>query len=522
MRVVLERLQAGSLPAYMLAVVAATVPAVMAAPWHQYWGATNVAMLFLLATALSAVWLGRGPAVVCAALGVALFDLFFVEPRFSFSVQDARYLVTFAVMLVVALVISYLVSTLRSHASDAIARERQMRELYQLASSLTAVMANTQLTDAVKDFAHGSVGAQVLLLLVTPDESLAGEIDEASLDATDRLAAIAAHRHGTDVETAMLACGERSGIFVPLVGATRNRGVLGFVVPQREFSRLQQLKPMLLAASSIVAAAIERLHFVDVANTAEREISNERLRSSILSALSHDIRTPLAALYGLADSLTLLSPPLPQPAQESLAALRAQTLQLNALASNLLDMARLQAGPVVLHKEWQPLEEIVGASIQSLRAVLASRHVRVDLPHDLPLVAFDAVLMERVLCNLLDNACKYSPVGSDIAIGATLHSALVEVQVRNAGAGFPAGRLQAVFDPFERGNSGIDGVHGRDIAGSGIGLTICRAIVEAHGGTISAANPAEGGACVAFVLPLGEPPAIEPESDFTRPVGGVR
>lgn len=504
MQVLPERMHAGSPLAYALAVGAATLPALLAAPWHQYWGETNVAMLFLLATALSAMWLGRGPAVVCAAVGVALFDLFFVEPRLSFSVEDARYLVTFAVMLTVALVISYLVSTLRKQATDAMAREQQMRELYQLASSLAAAMAKPQIGDVVTKFAHGAVAAQVLLLLAGPDEALASEIDEASLDATDRLAAAAAYHHGTAVETAMLACGDRSGIFIPLVGATRHRGVLGFIVARQEFARLQNIKSMLVAAASIVTAAVERLHFVDVANTAEREISNERLRSSILSALSHDIRTPLAALFGLADSLTLISPPLPLPAQETLSAMRAQTLQLNALASNLLDMARLQAGPVVLHKEWQPLEEIIGASIQALRALWLSRRVRVELPNDLPLLAFDAVLIERVLCNLLDNAGKYSPPHSEIVVSARLLASDVEVQVRNAGAGFPVGHLQTLFNPFERGdNSGT-------VVGSGIGLAICRAIVEAHDGGIQAFNPVGGGACVCFTLPVGMPPLFEP------------
>lgn len=513
MRILLQPLRPGSTPAYVLALLAALLPALVVAPWHQYWGTTNVAMLFLLAAALSAVWLGRGPAVLCAVTGVALFDLFFVEPRFSFSVHDARYLVTFAVMLAVALIIGYLMSALRNLATDACLREQQTRELYELACRLTGVMVQSQLNAAVLHFAHGNVGGQVLLLLTSADETLVREIDEAGLDATDRLAATAAHQQHATIETGALACGERAGIFMPLTGATRNRGVLGFVVPRQQFARLQQMKPMLAAASSIVAAAVERLHFVAVANAAELEINNERLRSSILSALSHDIRTPLSALYGLADSLTLFSPPLPQPAQEVLSALRTQTLQLNALASNLLDMARLQAGPVVLHREWQPLEEIIGASIRALGIVLASRNIRVDLPHDLPLLAFDAVLMERVLCNLLDNAGKYSPPGSDIVIRALLHADQVEVQVQNAGSGFAADRLHAVFNSFERGRGS------EQIAGSGIGLAICRAIVDAHGGSIEARNVADG-ACIAFALPRGVPPRIDPEAD-AQPAGGM-
>lgn len=514
MRVLPQRLPVSPALSYVLAGFAAMLPALLVAPWHHHLGPTNIAMLLLLAAALSAVWLGRGPAVLCATLGVALFDVLFVEPRFSFSVHDARYLITFAVMLVVALIISYLVSKLRLQAGDAIAREQQTRELYQLASALTAVMTQAQLHDAVRNFAHGSVGAQLLLLLPSLQEVLIAEVDEAALDATDRLAATAAYHHGSTIETAALACGDRAGIFMPLTGATRNRGVLGLVVQRQKFSDLQQLKPMLLAASSIVAAAVERLHFVAVANAAELEISNERLRSSILSALSHDIRTPLAALYGLADSLTLFSPPLPQAAQESLSALRAQTLQLNALASNLLDMARLQAGPVRLHKEWQPLEEIIGTSIRAVSAVLASRQVRVELPDDLPLLAFDAVLMERVLCNLLDNACKYSVAGSDIIIKAILLADEVEVQVQNTGSGFPGDRLQVVFDPFERGN------RNDDIAGSGIGLAICRAIVDAHGGSMTARNVADG-ACVTFTLPCGVPPGIEPDTAEAALVGGA-
>jgi two-component system sensor histidine kinase KdpD len=251
--------------------------------------------------------------------------------------------------------------------------------------------------------------------------------------------------------------------------------------------------------------AVERLHYVEVAQASELSVLSERLRSSILSALSHDLRTPLTALVGLADSLTLIKPALPAPALETAQAMHEQASRLAGLVANLLDMARLNAGQITLRREWQPLEEVVGASIKLLGNALAHNPIQVHFPVDLPLLEFDAVLIERVFCNLLENAAKYGPTDQPIEISATVETDCVTIRVRDHGPGFPTEQREQLFNMFVRGET----ESGKP--GTGLGLAICRAIIEAHGGKISAEDAVAGGACVCFTLPSGNPPTIEEE-----------
>ena len=251
-----------------------------------------------------------------------------------------------------------------------------------------------------------------------------------------------------------------------------------------------------------------------MAGASALEIQSERLRSGILAALSHDVRTPLTALYGLADTLASDRSLAATAMHETAIALRDQAMLLNGMVTNLLDMARMQAGHVSLKREWQPLDEVIGASIHFAAPALKLRRVNVSLAADLPLVNIDAVLIERVLCNLLENAAKYSPEASGIVLTAHAATAHVEVSISNAGKGFPADRLEQVFTLFERGEQ--DGLS----SGMGVGLAICRAIVEAHGGHIGASNPVAGGACVSFTLPRGTPPEIELDAELNVTLDG--
>jgi two-component system, OmpR family, sensor histidine kinase KdpD len=319
-------------------------------PWAD---PANIVMLFLLAVFLVAWLLGRGPALLAAFLAVALFDFFFIQPHFSFAVADAQHLITFAVMLAVALV-------------------------------------------------------------------------------TGQLAAVAR----------------------------------------------------------------ERLRYMEMMQETRMQAEAERLRHSILASLSHDLRTPLAALVGLADTLALAQPPLPPPHDETARALRDQAQSLAEMVNNLLELARLTQGRQPLNLEWQPLEEIVGAAIQRLGPVLKMHPVSVDLDPGLPLLQFDAVLLERVLGNLLDNAAKHTPPGTPVVVEARVRGDVAEVSVGDSGPGFPS-------EPdFEAAS------------GHGLGLSICQAIVIAHGGKLRRENGPDGGARVSFTLPLGTPPVVgeEPES----------
>jgi two-component system sensor histidine kinase KdpD len=294
-------------------------------------------------------------------------------------------------------------------------------------------------------------------------------------------------------------------LYLPLRASMRIRGVLAVQFENQAQETTDDLNSLLEALSSLSAVALERLHYVTVAQSTEVKMLTERLRSSILSALSHDLRTPLTAMVGLSDSLALTKPPLNPVALEIAQALQEQATRLSSMVSNLLDMARLNAGKVVLRREWQPLEEVVGASIKLLGTTLDRHQIKVDLPRDLPLLNFDAVLIERVLCNLIENASKYAPPNTDITLTARVHDQAVRISLSDQGKGFPAENREDLFNMFVRGESETE--H----SGTGLGLAICKAIIESHDGRIFADNQQSGGACVYFTLPLGSPPTIEQE-----------
>lgn len=479
---------------YPIAAALCTATGVVALPLRPWLDQANIAMLFLLAVFLIALRLGRGPAVLGAFLCVAFFDVFFVPPHLSFSVADAQYLVTFAVMLSVGLITTHLTARLAERQAAAQISESETRLLYGLARDLGSALTVDQVAETVGRFL-GGMGMSAALAI---DRSTGGEADfllHGTLG-TDAMACMHdAYRNNAPVMDDRRAAGM---MFLPFSGATRVRGVLAV-----ERARTGWL-PLLDTVASLAGIAIERLHYAEVAGRSELDVESEKLRSSLLSSISHDLRTPLTSLVGLADTLAERGSSLPDDVGETAAIIRDQAHAMHRMVSNLLDMARLQSGRVALNRQWQPFEEIVGSSVRLLDDSLTNRRLAIDLPDDLPLVNFDAVLMERVLCNLLENAVKYSLPDAAIALAARVAGEVLEVSVCNAGAGFPPERLDRVFDLFARGQ------HEPAVPGTGIGLAICRAIVAAHGGTIVAENRS-GQACVRFSLPLGTPPDVSVE-----------
>ncbi len=491
---------------FALAIVACAGTTLIATPLHEYLDLANIVMLFLLTVLLIAVSLGLESALFAAFLSVGLFDFFFVPPRFSFEVHDGQYLVTFAVMLAVAIITGQLTAGLRRQADESDAEALRTRALYEMARDLSGALMVEQVTEITRKFLRNVLNADATILL--PDGSgtlhpCAGQ-DAARLQIEPRFAIIAFER-GTPVECAQLANSGYALLYLPLKAPMRVRGVIAVAPTDGQTEHLLGQRERLETMASLAAIAVERLHYVDVAQHTQVQVVSERLRSSILSAISHDLRTPLTALVGLADSLTVSKPPLAEVALETAEAIREQAERLAGLVGNLLDMARLHAGEVTLQKEWQPIEEVIGSSIKLLGRALGEHPVKVTLAKDLPLVELDAVLIERVFCNLLENAAKYSPPGSSIEIDVQAQDGTLAVAVSDCGQGFVPGKNTAQFDMVVRGEaeSATPGV--------GLGLAICSAIIEAHAGSIAAANRAQGGACVTFTLPLGDPPIIEEE-----------
>ena len=491
---------------FLLTVLACTATTLLATPLLGHLDLANIVMLFLLTVLLLAVTLGRGSAVLGSVLSVLLFDIFFVPPRFSLAVENIQYLVTFAVMLATGLITGQLAAGLKLKAREATLREQRTLALYGAARQLAGALTQEQVIEITRTFAQGQLNAEAVILL--PDEHGHSTVVASAAPSCriDHLLAKIAEDNGKTIRNPELSSGGYAALYLPLKASMRTRGLLAIAFPIEMLVLPDGHIELLEALASLIAIGLERLHYVDVAQTTQLKMVSERLRSSILSALSHDLRTPLTALVGLADSLSLIKPPLPPVALDTAQAMHEQAARLASLVSNLLDMARLNAGEITLRREWQPLEEVIGASIKLIESALVSHPVKVTLPADLPLLEFDAVLLERVFCNLLENAAKYAAPNTGLDILARVAGEQVEVEICDQGPGFPATNNNALFDMFVRG----DGAASKP--GTGLGLAICRAIVEAHGGTIRAANRPEGGARICFTLPRGTPPILEEES----------
>lgn len=491
-------------PPYAWSAVVCAAVALLAAPLHSVLDLANIVMIFLLAEVFVAVRFGRGPAVMAAFLSVAAFDFFYVPPRFTFSVHDAQYLLTFAVMLAVALVIAQLTAGLKFQAQVANLREERVRALYELSRDLSAALMTEQVAEIAARFLQSEFGARVAVMVADPEDRIGAPVPAADLPANvDPSIAQWAFNHAEAAGYGTHTLPAAPILYLPLKAPMRMRGVLA--IEPRHPARLAgpEQRRLLDTCASLLAMSLERIHYVEVAQATTVQMESERLRNSLLSAISHDLRTPLAALVGMADSLAMTQPP-PQGRQAELAeAMRQAALRMNSLVNNLLDMARLQSGTVILNRQWVPLEEVIGSSLKAMAGTLEPGRVRVVLPDDLPLLHLDASLFERVLCNLLENAVKYTPDGSPIEIGADVDSHRVRMMVDDHGPGLPQHREESMFQMFERGRKECA------TPGVGLGLAICRAIVEAHGGTISGQTRAGRGARFTVELPRGEPPQME-------------
>ncbi|MFZ6645707.1 two-component system sensor histidine kinase KdpD [Undibacterium sp. TJN25] len=485
---------------YVFAGLASLGTALIATPLLQYFNLVNIAMLFLLTVVLVAVKFGRGPSVMATVVGVSAFDFFFVPPRFSFAVSDFQYTLTFAVMLVVGLITGHLTAGLRYQARVASHRESRSRALYEFARDLSGVLQAEQISDTTQAIIQRAFRATATLLL--PDDS--GRLQPPS-PAIAGLDMGIAQWAFDKVETAGIGTDTLPAsnfFYLPLVAPMRTRGLLAIQPENRRWILIPEQRQQLDTFAALAAIALERVHYIEVAQDALVHMESERLRNSLLAALSHDLRTPLTSLVGISESLAMSKPPLSTAQQQMAQALHDETLRMSALVANLLDMARIQSGEVKLNLQWQPFEEVVGSALRASGSQLTAHQIITRLDRDLPLISFDAVLIERVLCNLLENAAKYTPPGSRITVSAETSGSLINVMVYDNGPGLPPGREEAIFEKFTRGE--------RESAkpGVGLGLAICRAIIEAHHGSIQAGLSPEGGACIVFSLPLGTPPAM--------------
>ncbi|MEX8194508.1 DUF4118 domain-containing protein [Comamonas guangdongensis] len=467
----------------------------------QVFEPANVVMLFLLVVVLSALRWGRGPGAWAALLAVLCFDYYFVPPRDSFSVNDTQYLFTFSLMLGVALVCGQLMARLRHEARVAAERERRAGALARLARDLSGALTQEQVAQTALTTVSGVFDAQTGLLLPDANEQL--HIAAGSTGSIDASVGRWAMEHGQMAGHGTDTLAASPALYVPLMAPVRARGVLALHLRSPERLDVPEERRLLEACASQIALALERVHFVEVAQQTQIAMEGERLRNTLLSEVSHDLRTPLTGILGAAQTA------LPHASQgvthEMLVQIRNQAQSMQQLVDNLLAMARLQQGGVHLKREWLPADELVGSALQQMRDRLATHVVQTRLPVDLPLLHVDAVLMERVLVNLLDNAVKYTPAGTAIQISAHKEGEDCLLQLQDTGPGLPRHMAAAqLFEPFTRG------VTESSVSGMGLGLTLAQRIVEAHGGTLEAESGAAGeGTLFTIRLPVPEQPRLD-------------
>lgn len=475
-------------------------------------GEANVVMTYLLGVVVVAFYIGRGPALLMAVLSIVFFDVMFVNPRGTLAVSDTRYLITFAVMMVVGLAISTLAARVRQQALAARLRERRTSELYDMSREF----ASTPNVSALAQIAEKHIGnvfdSKAAVLLPGENGKIAPrEQDHHTAEETTSLEnemGVAQwafdHRQESGLGTATLA--GATSIYMPLMTSQGTVGVVRILPNNASDSRLRDSEQRHLLETFVnqTALALERAKLDEEAQKASAQVETEKLRNSLLSSVSHDLRTPLATIKGAASGLVDSGASMDEPTRRELAeSIYDESERLNRLVNNLLEMTRLQSGATRVKRDWQPIEEVIGAALERMEPQLRHREMQTSVPGDLPLAPFDGVLIEQVIINLLDNAAKYSPANQPIEIAASAMPGALGVMVSDRGPGLAPGDETRIFERFYRAeNIGAT-------TGAGLGLAICKGIVDAHGGKIWAQNRAGGGMTMTFTLPIiGQPPQV--------------
>jgi two-component system sensor histidine kinase KdpD len=463
----------------------------------------NLVMVYLLGVALASVRLGRGPAVLTALANVLAFDFCFVPPRFSFAVSDVEYLVTFAVMLVVALIIANLMASVRQQTRVAGARERRTALLYAMSRELGATRGTANMARVAVKHVAEVFGCEAVVLLpdaqrrlrYPAEPALPGSLKGADLPVAQWVLDHA-ERAGLGADTLPAA----PALYLPLGDSRPARGVLAVLPAIRRRVLLPEQRHLLETFASQIGLALERAQLAEEAEAGRIAMETESLRNTLLASISHDLRTPLAAIAGAGSALADHDATLDPATRVTLArSVERKAKEMSELISNVLELSRLESGQLQLRRSWEALDELVGTALNRLGERLARHKVQLQIPDDLPAVYVDATLVVQVFVNLLDNAVKYTPEGTVTSVVAMAENGSVRVAVEDQGPGLPDVDMARLFMPFQRGHQ--EGT----IAGAGLGLAICRAIIVGHGGRIEARRAPGGGARFEFTLPTSEP-----------------
>lgn len=492
---------------WSLVIVAACTGA--AALMFPYFELVDVAMIYLLGVVVTASRTSKWPALFAALLSVAAFDFFFVPPRFTFAVSNTRYAVTFGVMFVVAFVTSRLTLRIRQQAEDSRQKERRTAALYDLSRKLVSERDMERLKAIAAQHISEVFDSHVIVLLPDGQRRIAFPSTGTGAfrgDDREREAAQWALDHSQPAGSSAMTGPDAEALYLPLIASAGAVGVVG-LRPEKQNLNAAQVR-YLEAFTNQTAIAIERTFLVEETQRAVVKAEMESLRNTLLSSISHDLRTPLTAITGAVSTLLANYATLDrQNRLELLQTVQEEAERLSRMIKNILAMTRLESGAIKVNKEWQSLEEIVGVVLNRLGDRLNDHPLTVNLPANLPLIPFDGLLLEQVFMNLFENALKYTPKGTPLELSASEDLYTVTVELADRGPGIPSGEEERIFEKFVSGRTAGGGV--------GLGLAICRAIINAHGGKIWAENQPDSGAVFRFTLSAaGLPPPPKSENEL--------
>ena len=492
-----KRLRFNSLR-YLFPVVLVALVTAAGFPLQKILHPTNLLMLYLTVVVLAAIYTGRGPAILTSFLAMVSFDYFFIEPKLSLTVSDSQYFLTLLGFLSVALIVSGLTAQVKEQVAIVQTREAQTAVVNTLSRDLAAASGISNVLQVIVKHAGKALGGNIFILLPCANAKVKIAAGTPGVECITGAVQYAGVMLGGDVPA------DQEGLedyhFIPLKTPA---GIQGIMIVQivNQVSTELDYPHQSEAFFNLAALAIERTHLEEKANQTRVLESSEKLQTALLRSISHDLRTPLAAISGVLDSLyesesANNSISLDKNARSELIQTGMEEVtRLNQLVSNILDMTRLEAGAIQLKLEEIDLQDLIGTSLSRMGSKLDRHPVKIHLDEELPFPKLDFVLMEQVLVNLLDNAVKYSSPGSPIEIEVHRQTGGVCIAIHDRGIGIPPESLDKIFDKFFRLKS-LD-----NVSGSGLGLAICRGIVEAHGGQIWAENRPGGGSSFSILLP---------------------
>ncbi len=459
----------------------------------------NTVMIFLAAVAWVASKYDRAIAAFAAFLAVLVFDYCFVPPYLTLAVSDIEYLVTFAVMLAIGLVISSLTARWRAQVESTRQREHRTRMLYELGKQLSSVYGRVFLVQATGKKLAEMLSAEVAVYLRhgTRLELVYGHETQIARHSLSESVATWVTENEQIAGAGTNTLPNAVAVFLPLRGAQSVPGAVA--IGAKDMAKLlePEQRQLLESCANQLALALERDELAIAAAEARIAAEAEQVRSSLLSSVSHDLKTPLASIAGASSSL-LEATSLDEATRRMLLETVAQeAARLNRLLENVLQMSKLDAGAIQPQRQWHVVEELVGSALHRTQAELNAHQVELQVPENLPLILVDGLLVEQVLINLLENAARYTPAKTRVRVRAAVDGGQMRISVSDNGPGVRDDLKERVFDKFFRATPLADG--GR---GSGLGLAICRAIARIHGGDVTLSASHEGGAEFVLRLPL--------------------